>query len=308
MRGQVAAADAPGRAGVLEAGPRCAGVVRAIKARAAGEGHGGVDAARVGGGDAEVDLNDRLGKIELAPGRAAVGRLVETARRAAPGGVLPRALSGFPESGVDDGRIRRIECDFRAAGVDVDVEDTLEALAAVERAVDAAFFVRAVRVAEDRGEDATGVPRVDDDLRDLLAVAQAEMGPGAAGVGRLVDAIADGEVGPLQALARSDIDDVGIRRRDGDRPDGAGRLVVKDGAPDPAVVGRLPHAAVADADVEDVGLRRNARDGPGAAGPVGADRPPAHFAEHPLVEGLGCKRGRCDDGGGQQEAGRGQED
>ncbi len=65
-------------------------------------------------------------------------------------------------------------------------------------------------MAEDGGEDAVGIARIDDDLRDLLAVAKAEVDPGAAGVGRFVDAVADGEVGPLEAFARSDVDDVGL--------------------------------------------------------------------------------------------------
>ena len=150
-------------------------------------------------------------------------------------------------------------------------------------------------MAEDGDEEAVGVARIDDDLRDLLAVAQAEVRPGPAGVGRLVDAVADGEVGPLQAFAAGDVDDVGIRGRDGDGPDRARRLVVEDGMPGAAVVGRLPDAAVADADVEDVGLGGHAGDGPRAAGAVRADRAPAHLAEELLVERLGGERGRSDE-------------
>ena len=36
------------------------------------------------------------------------------------------------------------------------------------------------------------------------------MRPGLAGVGGFVDAVADGEVGALQAFAAADVDDVGI--------------------------------------------------------------------------------------------------
>ena len=118
--------------------------------------------------------------------------------------------------------------------------------------------------------------------------------------------------GRCRPSPRGDVDDVGVRGRDGDRADRARGLVVEDRAPDAAVVGRLPHAAVADADVEDVGLRRDAGDGAGAAGPVGADRAPAHLAEELLIEGLGLERGRgekrCqedqDRGAGEEPGGR----
>ena len=84
-----------------------------------------------------------------------------------------------------------------------------------------------------------GIARVDGDLRDLLAVAQAEMRPGLAGVGGFVDAVADREIGTLQSLAAADVDDVRIGRRDGDRADGSGRLIVEDRIPGAAVVGRF---------------------------------------------------------------------
>ena len=149
--------------------------------------------------------------------------------------------------------------------------------AAVGRAVEAALRIRAVRMSEHGDEEPVGIARVDGDLRNLLAVAQAEMRPGLAGVGGFVDAVADGEVGPLQALAAADVDDVRIGGRDGDGADGAGRLVVEDRIPGAAVVGRLPDAAVAHADVEDVRLAGDAGGGLGASAAMRADRAPAHF-------------------------------
>ena len=104
-------------------------------------------------------------------------------------------------------------------------------LPAVGRSKDAALLVRAVRMPEHGDEQPVRVARVDDDLRDLLAVAQAEMRPGRAGVDRLVDAVAGGEVGPLQAFAAADVDDARIGRRDRDRADRAGGLVVEDRRP-----------------------------------------------------------------------------
>ena len=47
----------------------------------------------------------------------------------------------------------------------------------------------------------SGIARVHDDLRNLLAIAQAEVRPCLARVGRLVDSVAGREIGTLQALA-----------------------------------------------------------------------------------------------------------
>ncbi len=51
---------------------------------------------------------------------------------------------------------------------------------------------------------------IDGDLWNLLAIAQAKMRPGFAGVDGFVDAIADGKVGPLQAFAASDVNNVWV--------------------------------------------------------------------------------------------------
>ena len=134
-------------------------------------------------------------------------------------------------------------------------------------------------MAEDSDEQTVGVPRVDDDLRDLLAVSQAQVGPGLPGVGGLVDAVARGQIRPLQSLAAPDVDDVRVRRREGDGADRPARLVVEDREPGAPVVGRLPDAAVDDADVEDVGLARDAGGGFGAAPAKGPDVAPVHLVE-----------------------------
>ena len=83
------------------------------------------------------------------------------------------------------------------------------------------------------------------ELGNLLRVAQAEVRPGLAGVGGLVDAVADGEVRTRQPFAAADVEDVRIGRRDGDPADRSGRLIVEDRLPRPAGVGGLPDAAVA---------------------------------------------------------------
>src|SRR4051794_10841779 len=99
-------------------------------------------------------------------------------------------------------------------------------------------------MAEDRDEESIRVLWIDDDLRNLLAVTQAEVRPRLSGIGGFVDAVSGGEIGPLQSFAAPDVDDVGVRRRDRDRADRSGRLLVEDRFPGEPVVVRLPDAAV----------------------------------------------------------------
>ena len=128
-------------------------------------------------------------------------------------------------------------------------------------------------------EDDVGVGGIDGDCADLLGVAQAEVGPGLARVGGLVDAVAGGEVGAGEAFAAADVDDVGIGGSDGDGADGAGGFVVPEAVPGLAGVGGLEDASAYSADVEGGGLGGDAGEGAGAAGAHGADLSPAHGGE-----------------------------
>ena len=110
-------------------------------------------------------------------------------------------------------------------------------------------------------EEAIGIFGIDDDVGDLLGVAQAEMLPGVAGVGGLVNAVAGGEIGTAQAFAAADVNDVGIGGRDGDGADGAGGLGVEDRDPGVAEVGGLPDSAVVGRHVENILMSGNAGDG-----------------------------------------------
>src|SRR6476660_4239021 len=105
-------------------------------------------------------------------------------------------------------------------------------------------------MAEDRDEEFVGVARIDGDLRNLLAVAQAEMRPCLAGVDGLVNSVARREVGTLQPFSAARVDGIGIGCGDSEGADGSGGLVVEDGVPGAAVIRSLPDAAVAHADVE----------------------------------------------------------
>ena len=147
---------------------------------------------------------------ELPPRRAAVGGLVEPGSRPLKDAVFPRGLSRFPEHGVDRVRVVRRELQVRATRVLVLGEHLFKRQAAVRGAVDPSLGVRSIGVAEDRDKQPLGVPRIDDDARDLLPVAEAEVRPGRAGVRGLVDAVAGGEVGALQSFAGADVDDVRV--------------------------------------------------------------------------------------------------
>ena len=256
--------------------------------------HGEADAAH-------ARLAARKPRRDLAPRGAAVVGLEEPARRELPRAAhFPGGLSRGPEHGEDHVGIVRGQGQVHASRVLVAVEDLLEGPAAVLRPEDAPLGVRAVGMAEGGDEDPVGVLGVHDDHGNLLGVAQAQVLPGLAAVRGAVDAVAGGEVGPLQAFAAAHVDHLRIRRRHGDGPDRTGRLVVEDRRPDPAVVVAAPHPAVVHADVEDVGRAGYSHRGHRAAATVGTDHPPAHLLEERIGQRLGG------DGGGQKEEEEGQ--
>ena len=276
---QIASADAARRTRIgRDSRPAVACVVRAIDADRLPRRDRRVDAARLARRDRDVGLHDVLRQTacQRTPGRAAVGRFEDAAVGAVPGAVLPRTLTRLPQTRVDDVGIPRIELEVRRAGVLVLVEHFLKRSSAVDRSEDAALFVRPVRMAQHRNEQAIGVARVDDDVRNLLAVAKAEVRPRLPRVGRFVDAVAGGEVGPRDAFAAADVDHIGIGRRNGDGADRSGRLVVENRLPRAAVVVRHPDAAVDEAGVEDIRVPRHAGDGFRPPASVRTDRSPAH--------------------------------
>src|SRR6266478_5026101 len=77
-------------------------------------------------------------------------------------------------------------------------------------------------------ENAVGIFRVDEDGGDLLRVAQVlQMCPRFPRVGGFVDAVTGRKIRALQSFAAADIDDVRIGRGNGQRADGASRLIVE---------------------------------------------------------------------------------
>ena len=265
--------------------PALAGVVGAVQPAITPGLHGGekatwhawchrdADAAETVVGEGGEPLS------QWPPRVTAIGRLEESAARAAEYAVLPRTLPRFPKHRVHGLRVARVKGNVDAARVFIFIEDLLERAAPVRRAKNASLFIGTVRVAQDGHEQPVRIVRIDDDLRDLLTIAESQMGPGLTGVGGLVDTVAGRQVGSLETLATSYIDDVRIRQGDGDGTDRAGGLVVEDRSPDAAVVGRLPDAAVDDADVEHVGLTGNPRCGLRATTPERPDHAPMHLVE-----------------------------
>ncbi len=199
-------------------------------------------------------------------------------------------------------RVGRIERQIRASRVGALVQDLLERTSAVGGPEDSALLVRPVWVPENGDEQAIGIFRIDDDLRNLLAVAKVQVRPGPAGVGGLVDPVPRRQVRALQPFPAPDINDSGIGRRDGDRAHGSRRLPVEDRRPRRPVVGALPHAAVHRPDVEQIRLAGHAggRLGPSAA--IGTDVAPAELLEERRIglrrQGYRQQHGR---GGGQED-------
>jgi len=166
----------------------------------------------------------------------------------------------LPHAGEEHARIVRIHGDVRAAGVLVDEQHAVPRSAAVGRSEDAALRLRAVRVAERAGEDDVGVLRVDDHARDAAGPIEAHARPRFAGVGRLVDAIADRDVASDECLAGAGPDRVRIAGRNRQRANRLDVLIVEDRIPVGAGVAGFPDAARGRADVEDVRIARNPGD------------------------------------------------
>ena len=157
-----------------------------------------------------------------------------------------------------------------------DEQHLLPALAAVLRPEHAALRVRAVRMPDGRDVHDVRIRRVNADAPDLAAVGQADVRPGLAGVGRLVDPVARRQVAAQARLAHADVDDVRIRLRDGDRADRSGpEEAVRDVAPGHAGVVGLPDAAAGRAHVVDERLAGDAGDRRHAAAAIRADAAPA---------------------------------
>src|SRR5205823_6437849 len=106
---------------------------------------------------------------------------------------------------------------------------------------------------------------------DVLCFLEADVLPGFAAVGGLIDSVAVRGIASDAGFAHAGVDDVGIGFGDGDGSDGAGaELAVGYRFPARACVGGLPDSAAGCAEVEDVALGRGSGDGEGTAAAEGS--------------------------------------
>ena len=142
-------------------------------------------------------------------------------------------------------------------------------------------------------EDAVGIARIDSEVGNLLRVSQADVRPGFTGIGGLVNAVARGEVRPVQAFPATDVQNRWIGGGDDNDADGPRRLVVEDRRPGTTGIGRLPDASVHLRHIERVRVAAMARDRDRAARPVRPNVSPAKFGEQGGLSGRRLRRRGC---------------
>src|SRR5207244_1843266 len=96
-----------------------------------------------------------------------------------------------PHAGNDRVWIFRVERQARAPGVFVDEENAIPGLSAVGGAIDAAFLLRPRGASQRAGEDDVGIRRVNENPADAPRLLEPHVGPGRAGVRRLIDTVAN---------------------------------------------------------------------------------------------------------------------
>ena len=126
--------------------------------------------------------------------------------------------------------------------------------AAVSGFVDAAIASARKEGALRGYEDGVRIARVDYDFRDVLGVGEADVLPGGAGIGALVNAVAIADGALRLVFAGAEPDDVGVLGVDGDAAEGVGTALIEDGLKGDAAVGGLPKAAGGGGDVPGVAI------------------------------------------------------
>ena len=245
---------------------------------------------------------------DLGPGLTAIDALEESAA-----GPTARHREFFavrlPHGGVHDVRVVAVDADVDRGGLVVAIQHLLPRLATVDALVDTTVLVRRRVLAEGGDKDDVGVGRVDADLGDILRLLKADVRPGLAGVGALIDAVAGHDVAADAGLARTDVDDIRVRLA---HRHGANRraldLAVGHGGPVFTAIGGLPETAADGAEVGFLGASLNAADGNRSAAAVGADAAPTECLQYGGVhraERWGTRGGRVADAPGAEDEGKG---
>ena len=263
---------------VVDVLPRIAAVVRPVQPPLLGLDDR-PDPPRLGGRGSDADpplgaFRQSLVAGDVGPGVAPVRRLVETAVRPA-----ARELEGLPQrlphGRVHDAGVRRVQRQVDCAGLVALVQHLLPRVAAVLRPEHPALLVGTECVAEGGHVHEIGVRGMDSDPRDVPRVLQAHVLPRLPSVGGPVHAVAVGHVAADAGLAGTGVDHVGVGLANGQRAHRRGvEIVVADGLPVGAAVGRLPDAAPDGAEVEDHWVAGVARGGHDTAAPRWTDAPP----------------------------------
>ena len=255
----------------------------------------GVEDPGVLGIDGQADAPDdavRQPVRELAPGLAAVGRLVDAGARPAdaPGPGPAEAVVGGRVEGFRVGGVHDQVDGADGPAVDDDVEDLDPGLPGIGGLEYASLGILGIEMAQGRDVDGPGIGRMDDDAPDMVGFPEAHVRPGLPGVGRPVDAVSPVGRAGVVGFTRPQPEDVGVRRGHGDIADREDLLALEERLEGLAVVLGLPQAAGGRGRVERVGLLEGHRE---------VDEPAALLgrSDRPEIQ-------RLEDGGGVEGAGR----
>ncbi len=195
-------------------------------------------------------------------------------------------------SGEDDfGRICRTR-ERRDASLLVHVQCLGPGGSAVGGAKDATRVALRREFPQCGDQDDVQIVRVHEDGRDLLRALEADVTPGASGIGGFIHSVAQ----PVEEglyVACADVNHVGVRRCHLDGTDGRnGPNRIEDGKPRFSRAGRFPDAARRRAGVEHARLSNGARNGGDPPATEGADVAPNQCGQEMGIEGLRRERRR----------------
>ncbi len=207
----------------------------------------GVDPFRILRRDGDVDLADRrFGQAVALHAMPCCAGIVgdRDARAFAAAEHAPAVHHDFPGSRDQRVGVGGVHAEAGAAGIGVDEQRAGPGLAAVGGLENTALLLRAGEAAGGAHVDDIGIGGVHDDAADAAGFVEAHMGPGLAGVGRLVDAVAHHvAIADGPGFAGPGPDDVVIRARERERADGLHGLGIEYRDEAAAAIGRLPDAA-----------------------------------------------------------------
>ena len=144
------------------------------------------------------------------------------------------------------------------AGFVVLVENFLPGSAAIGRPENAAFLVRTIRMSQRGDKSNVRILWMDNHRANVPRVFQSDVLPGPAAVERFVDAIAVRNIAANARLARANINNVVVRRRNLNRANRGDGFLIKNRRPVRARVSRFPNPARRRSKIENVRLTRYA--------------------------------------------------